>query len=84
MQRGTLTLTNSEQQMLSSLIEASAVASSLIASRLKQPSHDTENIIELSSEEAESVLDLLPIPSVAEPNEITSARQKLSAFLQNL
>lgn len=84
MQRGMISLSATEQQTLSTLASSTPLESSLVLQKLMLPHSENNNQVEMSRDEAESLLDLLPIPSDAESREITTLRQKLSAFLQNL
>lgn len=88
MQRGILQLSKAEQIVVVKLLEGTTLQTSLIGKRLSAKNGDNsdlgEDTLELSRDEAESLLDLLPIPSHAEPSEVTNVRQKLNTFLQNL
>lgn len=88
MQRGIIQLTQEEQSILYRVLQDTPMSRSLLAERLSTtsvPTYSTqEETIELSKEEAESVLDALPIPSHDEPNQIHTVRHKLDAFIQNL
>ena len=86
MQRGIITFSTEEQTVLVALLEGTTMASSLVFSRLQATgtSQNAEEKIELSREEAESILDQLPIPSAQEPESVTESRQKLCDFIQNL
>lgn len=85
MQRGIIQLSQTEQSILYAIIQSTPLRDSLIATRLSATSPEAEaETIEMSKDEAESLLDALPIPSQIEPQEITRVRQKLDTFIQNL
>lgn len=89
MQRGILSLTHSEQTLLRTVLLDTPLAGSLLATKLHTDLEDSstagaEDALELSRDEAESLLDMLPIPSDQEPFEVTAVRQKIQTFILNL
>lgn len=84
--RGVVTLSIEETALLQQLTAESHLRDARIATILSTTTHTggPEEKIELSQDEAESLLDLLPIPSSQEPDTLTSLRTHLLEFLQNL
>ena len=86
MQRGIITLTREEQALLTTILSTTTLKSSMIFSRLSaaHSNDQPDERVELSREEAEYVLDQLPIPSSQEPETLTLSRHKFTTFIQNL
>ncbi len=81
MQRGTLELTQSEEQVvLENVKESDSVYSKLKSAEIT-PGNDQ---VFLSEEEAEYLLDSLPIPDENEKPEVSSLRDKLRVYVQSL
>lgn len=86
MHRGMLTLTLAEIEYLLELVSAETAATTqLIKQKLLAAHHAITDStqLELSEEESNQLLDLLPPPNIARP-EASSCRQQLTAFLQQL
>ncbi len=79
MRRGFLQFTPSELNLLSDFL----LQNSPLSQKLQTNNLDSKESIpvELSSEEVETLLDSLPIPSSAENPELKFTRSKLSEFL---
>lgn len=84
MKRGVLTLDSPELDQLQPWLNGEILTPLLIQKLKTQTDQDLTSKIELSEEEGECLLDLLPMPDAREPISLTSLRKKLQLFLQNL
>lgn len=85
MERGILLLTQVEYLYLAELLQTESVQAQLLQKFKPSSAGSGQNIkIQLSSEEVESLLDLLPMPDKSEPTALTTTRQKLQSFLTEL
>lgn len=77
MKRGLVTLTQSEFMLFKDI----EFESSLLATKLSSINSTSQSIdLELSAEEAETILDALPAPDPSQPVTI-STRQKLNSII---
>lgn len=84
MKRGLLTLNSLELTQLQTKLTQSFLSALLLAKLMSKPDPASEIKIELSEEEGESLLDLLPIPMPTEPADLANLRINLQHFLQAL
>lgn len=82
MKRGIILLTPPEQQLLAQQLQASSKLSELV--KKLQLSTSSSSRLQLSEEDAETSLDMLPMPSGSEHEMLTTLRKKLQAFLTQL
>lgn len=83
MKRGVIIFTNKELGAISQSLSIQNCADEILLGRLKPESDDEtqEVTIELSENDAETVLDCLPIPSTDTSIALTSSRIKLQNFI---
>jgi hypothetical protein len=81
MNRGSISLTDSELKYLHQLL-ADSGADELLVNKFAPTGQDANLVI--SEEDVELILDVLPIPSQEQPETIRRIRQKMSVFLSSL
>lgn len=83
MKRGVITFTNKELYEISQSLSFQNCADDVILGRFKPESDDEskEVTIEVSENDAETVLDFLPIPATNTSIALTSSRTKLQNFI---
>lgn len=87
MNRGIIQFTSEEQAYLVSILKSTGNANELIQ-KLLLPSPEKlpeklneESDLEISEEDAELILDSLPVPQLNQDENIASCREKLNNFL---
>jgi hypothetical protein len=83
MQRGIIELSIEEQQILRRALENTPLQQTDTIKKF-DTTMDNQTTLELSRDEAESILDNLPIPSPAEPADLTTARRAVAHFLTSI
>ncbi len=83
MERGVIQLTSAQMSLVRQLMEDAGQPSALMQKFLSTNEHDQISI-QLSEDEVETILDLLPMPASDEPNSLTTVRTQFLDFLSLL
>jgi hypothetical protein len=87
MERGTILLTSLEMSAVAELLTQYHPEKQALITKIAPVVSDSQNsahTITISEEEAEVILDSMPIPGKESNNNLNQARKKLQQFLANL
>jgi hypothetical protein len=85
MQRGIIQLNNTRMQLLLQILKQNQSVDQLLMNKLSSNHHDQPQVtLELSEDEAETLIDSLEMPRPSDDQQLVTLRRSLQEFLTKL